>query len=148
MAGGHDGGMFPLMWHDVWSIKDRQSSILEEGMMTKATILRCIAEIESKLAVLRAAVEQWPAVPYMTGTDALADLEQEGGLEGADALREVFATLRTAWNIPPDVQRSAQPITQARGHTVALCRRPPLATRSPGRRFDDLQSGNWFQRTA
>lgn len=73
-------------------------------MMTKATILQCIAEMESKLAELRAAVEQWPAVPHMTGTDALADLEREGGLEEADALHEVFATLRAAWNIPPDVQ--------------------------------------------
>ena len=78
--------------------------VSEEDMMTKATILRCLAEMESKLAELRAAVEQWPAVPQITPTAELQDLEREGSLGEAKALREVFATLRAAWNIPPDVE--------------------------------------------
>ena len=73
-------------------------------MMTKAVILRCLAEMESKLTELRAAVEQWPAVPQMTPPAELQDLEREGSLEEADALREVFATVRAAWNIQADVE--------------------------------------------
>ena len=72
--------------------------------MTKAAILRCIAEMESKLAELRAALKQWPAVPETPPADALRDLEREESLEETNDLHEVFVTLRAGWNIPPDVQ--------------------------------------------
>ena len=72
--------------------------------MTKATILRCIAEMESTLAELRVAVEQWSEVAEVPSTDVLVDLDHEESLDEANELQAVFATLRAVWNIPPDVQ--------------------------------------------
>ncbi len=72
--------------------------------MTKAAILRCIEELESKLGELRAAVEEWPEAREARPADALTDLEQEELAEEATDLSLVFATLRTAWGIPPDVK--------------------------------------------
>ncbi len=72
--------------------------------MTKAAILRCIEEMESKLAEVRAAVEKLPEVIEATTTDALADLQQEETTEETNDLEVVFTTLRAAWNIPPDVK--------------------------------------------
>jgi len=72
--------------------------------MTKAAILRCIEEMESKLGELRAAVEDWPEAREAQPAEALADLEQEELAEEATDLSLVFATLRTAWGIPPDVK--------------------------------------------
>src|SRR2546426_9228021 len=71
--------------------------------MTKAAILRYIEEMESKLAEVRAAVEQLPEEIAATATDALTDLQQETK-EEATGPEGVFATLRTAWDIPPDVK--------------------------------------------
>lgn len=70
----------------------------------KAAILRWVEEMESKLAELRAVVTQLPEAPEAPSMDALADLEQEEGIEDTDDLHEVFVTLRAAWNIPSDVQ--------------------------------------------
>ena len=73
-------------------------------MTKKAMILRCIEELEHKLAELQAAVEQWSEATAVAPADALAGLEREESLEQANDLHEVFATLRVAWNIPSDVQ--------------------------------------------
>jgi hypothetical protein len=73
-------------------------------MMTKAAILRCIKDMESKLVELRAAVEELPEVTEARPIDTLADLEQEETEEEANGLSEIFATLRAAWTIPPDVK--------------------------------------------
>ena len=70
-------------------------------MMTKSALLRWIEEIESKLAELRVAVAQWPEV---VSADILTDLEQEETGKEAHDLHEVFAILRSGWDIPPDVQ--------------------------------------------
>ena len=72
--------------------------------MTKTAILRCIEEMESKLAEVRAAVEKLPEMIEATTTDALADLQHEETPEETNDLEGVFATLRAAWNIPPDVK--------------------------------------------
>ena len=71
-------------------------------MTTKAAILRCLEEMESKLAELRAALEQWPE--EASPTHALADFEPEECAGETDDLHEVFTTLRAAWDIPPDVR--------------------------------------------
>ena len=71
-------------------------------MTTKAAILRCLEEMESKLAELRAALEQWPE--EASPTNAWADFEPEESAGETDDLHEVFITLRAAWDIPPDVQ--------------------------------------------
>ena len=73
-------------------------------MMIKATVLRFIQEIESKLAALRAAVEELPEVTEAKPGDGLTDLEQEEGKEEGDNLHEVFATLRAQWGIPSDIK--------------------------------------------
>lgn len=73
-------------------------------MMTKATVLRFIEEMESKLVALRAAVEELPEVIEARPTDTLTALEQDEGEEEAADLRAVFATLRAQWNIPADVK--------------------------------------------
>jgi outer membrane protein TolC len=72
--------------------------------MTKAAILRCIEEMESKLGELRAAVKELPEATEERPADALIDLEQEEAEEEANDLSMIFATLRTVWGIPPDVK--------------------------------------------
>ena len=72
--------------------------------MTKAAILRFIGEMENKLAELRAVVKKLPEAAEARPANTLADLEQEETEEEANDLSEVFATLRAAWNIPPDVE--------------------------------------------
>ena len=70
--------------------------------MTKVMILRCIEELESTLATLRAAVEQWSEASETPPGSALDSFVQaENSAEPAD-LHEIFATLRTAWHIPPE----------------------------------------------
>jgi len=71
--------------------------------MTKTAILQLITEMECKLAALQVAVEQWPETPAAECADALTDLEQEETEIEAQDLSFLFATLRTAWNIPPDL---------------------------------------------
>jgi hypothetical protein len=73
-------------------------------MMTKSALLRWIEEIESKLAGLRSAVTQWPEAVEAVSAEALTDLEQEETRKEGNDLHEVFAILRTGWDIPPDVQ--------------------------------------------
>jgi hypothetical protein len=72
--------------------------------MTKAAILRCIKEMEDKLAELRTAVEQWPEGAETPSSNILGDFTREEDIKAANNLHEVFATLRAAWNIPSDVQ--------------------------------------------
>jgi hypothetical protein len=73
-------------------------------MMTKAVILRCIEDMERKLAELRTVVEQLSEATATIPTDVVEDLEQEESIGAAHDLHEVFAFLRAAWNIPPDVR--------------------------------------------
>src|SRR3989442_11510626 len=73
-------------------------------MMTKSALLRWIEEIDSKLAELRAAVAQWSEAAEAMSAEALTDLEQEETLKEGNDLHEVFAILRTGWDIPPHVQ--------------------------------------------
>jgi len=72
--------------------------------MMKAAILCWLEEMESKLAALRAVIKQLPEDPGELPLDALVDLEQEEGIDDTNDLHDVFATLRTVWNIPSDVQ--------------------------------------------
>jgi hypothetical protein len=72
--------------------------------MTKTAILQLIMEMERKLAALRVAVEQWPETPAAERADALTDLEQEATETQPEDLSFLFATLRTTWNIPPDLK--------------------------------------------
>lgn len=72
--------------------------------MTKAAILHCIEELESKLEELRTVAEKLPEEAKVRFADTLASLERKEGEEEADDLNEVFATLRAAWDIPPDVK--------------------------------------------
>ena len=71
--------------------------------MTKRAILQLITEMERKLAASRVAVDQWPETTAAEPADILTDLEQEESETEAQDLRFVFASLRTAWNIPPDL---------------------------------------------
>jgi hypothetical protein len=73
-------------------------------MMMKTAILRWLEEMESKLAELRAVIQQLPEAPEAPPMDALTDLEQEEGSEDTNDLHEVFVALRAAWHIPSDVQ--------------------------------------------
>ena len=70
--------------------------------MTKVMILRCIEELENTLTTLRAAVEQWSeASETPPGSSLDSFVQAENSAEPAD-LHEIFATLRTAWHIPPE----------------------------------------------
>jgi len=70
--------------------------------VTKATILRCIEEMESKLVELRQAVEKLADGGELKSTDPLADLLQDNTEENDQGLEAVFTSLRKAWNVPPD----------------------------------------------
>ena len=72
--------------------------------MTKRAILHLITEMERKLADLRMAVDQWSGTTTAEPADTLTDLEQEEIETEAQDLSFIFATLRTAWNIPPDLK--------------------------------------------
>ena len=72
--------------------------------MTKTAILQLITEMQRKLGALRLAVEQWPETTVAERADALTDLEPEETETEAQDLSFLFATLRTAWNIPPDLK--------------------------------------------
>lgn len=68
--------------------------------MTKVMILRCIAELESTLATLRAAVEQLSEPGETPPGSALDSFVQAENSEEPTDLHEIFATLRTTWHIP------------------------------------------------
>lgn len=71
-------------------------------MMTKVMILQCIEELESTLATLRVAVEQWSEAIETPHGSALDSFVQAENSEEPTDLQELFAMLRTAWNIPPE----------------------------------------------
>jgi hypothetical protein len=67
--------------------------------MTKAAILRCIEDMESRLEELRAAVEELPEAAEPRPAATLVNIEQEETEGSTNDLSMVFATLRTAWNV-------------------------------------------------
>lgn len=107
MAHGGEGALLGRGTVTLDSSPWQGSLAIKRGIleMTRSVILQFIKEMESKLTELRAAVEKLPEAIRRRPADTLADLEQEEiKKEEVNDLNMIFAVLRVAWNVPPDVE--------------------------------------------